>query len=37
MPLPLWIRTPEALEMLARELEGAGALAIDTEADSLHH
>jgi ribonuclease D len=23
--------------MLARELEGAGALAIDTEADSLHH
>ena len=37
MPLPLWIRTPEALEMLARELEGAGAVAIDTEADSLHH
>jgi ribonuclease D len=37
MPLPLWIRTPEALEMLARELEAAGALAIDTEADSLHH
>ena len=23
MPLPLWIRTPDALEMLVRELEGA--------------
>ena len=37
MPLPLWIRTSEDLLALARELEGAGAVAIDTEADSLHH
>ncbi|MGH7348969.1 MAG: ribonuclease D, partial [Candidatus Rokuibacteriota bacterium] len=37
MPLPLWIRTPDELQALARELAGAGAVAIDTEADSLHH
>jgi ribonuclease D len=37
MPLPLWIRTSEDLLALARELEGVGAVAIDTEADSLHH
>jgi hypothetical protein len=37
MPLPLWIRTPDDMQALARELEGVGALAIDTEADSLHH
>jgi ribonuclease D len=33
----VWIRTPDALVALARELGGTGALAIDTEADSLHH
>ena len=37
MPLPLWIRTPADLRALAGELAGAGAVAIDTEADSLHH
>jgi ribonuclease D len=37
MPLPLWIRTPDDLRALAGELAGAGAVAIDTEADSLHH
>ena len=37
MELPLWIRTPEELDALAADLEGAGAVAIDTEADSLHH
>lgn len=37
MPLPLWIRTPGELQELARELAGAEAVAIDTEADSLHH
>jgi ribonuclease D len=37
MPLPLWIRTPDDLRALARELAGVGAVAIDTEADSLHH
>jgi ribonuclease D len=33
----VWIRTPDALAALARELTGAEALALDTEADSLHH
>jgi len=37
MPLPPWIRTPDDLHALARELSGVGAVAIDTEADSLHH
>ncbi|HSL51546.1 MAG TPA: HRDC domain-containing protein [Candidatus Deferrimicrobiaceae bacterium] len=37
MPLPLWIRTPDDLQALARDLTGVGAVAIDTEADSLHH
>jgi ribonuclease D len=37
MPLPLWIRTADDLRALASEVEGTPALAIDTEADSLHH
>ena len=37
MPLPVWIRTPDDLRALADELQGTPALAIDTEADSLHH
>ncbi|HEX7787794.1 MAG TPA: ribonuclease D [Methylomirabilota bacterium] len=37
MPLPRWIRTPDDLRALAAELAGTPALAIDTEADSLHH
>src|ERR1051325_5490952 len=37
MTLPLWIQTPEDLAALAGELAGAPAVAIDTEADSLHH
>jgi ribonuclease D len=37
MPLPVWIRTPAGLAALAAELRGAAALAVDTEADSLHH
>lgn len=37
MPLPLWIRTADDLRALAGELEGTRALALDTEADSLHH
>jgi ribonuclease D len=37
MDLPRWIRTPAELEALARSLAGAAALAVDTEADSLHH
>lgn len=37
MPLPLWIRTPDHLQALASALAGTPALAIDTEADSLHH
>lgn len=37
MTSPVWIRTPEALAALAAELRGAAALAVDTEADSLHH
>ena len=34
---PVWIRTPQDLTLLAASLEGAAAVAIDTEADSLHH
>jgi ribonuclease D len=33
----IWIRTPDALAALAHELQGIEALALDTEADSLHH
>jgi ribonuclease D len=37
MNLPRWIRTPAELAALAASLEGSSALAVDTEADSLHH
>jgi ribonuclease D len=37
MDLPRWIKTPEELAALAGALEGAATVAIDTEADSLHH
>ncbi len=37
MDLPRWIRTSAELEALADSLAGAGSLAVDTEADSLHH
>lgn len=37
MAPPLWIRTPETLEALVVSLRRAQALAIDTEADGLHH
>jgi ribonuclease D len=37
MDLPRWIRTPAELEALAASLGGTSAIAIDTEADSLHH
>jgi len=37
MDLPRWIKTPEEIAALAAALEGAATLAIDTEADSLHH
>jgi ribonuclease D len=37
MNLPRWIRTPEEIAALAAALEGAATVAIDTEADSLHH
>jgi ribonuclease D len=37
MPLPLWIRTPDDVRALAAKLDGVPAVAIDTEADSLHH
>jgi ribonuclease D len=33
----VWIRTPDEADALARDLHGAQAVAIDTEADSLHH
>ncbi|MGH7266073.1 MAG: ribonuclease D, partial [Candidatus Rokuibacteriota bacterium] len=36
-PAAVWIRTPAELAGLARELAGAPAIALDTEADSLHH
>jgi ribonuclease D len=32
-----WIDTPEALAALVRDLQRAGSVAVDTEADSLHH
>jgi ribonuclease D len=37
MALPRWIKTPEEIAALAAALEGAATVAIDTEADSLHH
>ena len=37
MTPPVWIRTPAELAALAEALQGAAALAVDTEADSLHH
>lgn len=37
MQPPVWIRTPSDAESLARDLAGAPAVAVDTEADSLHH
>src|SRR5215467_2391363 len=37
MDLPRWIRTPGELDALVASLGDAGAIAIDTEADSLHH
>ena len=36
-PAPVWIRTADEAEALARDLRGVSAVAIDTEADSLHH
>jgi ribonuclease D len=36
-PAPVWIRTPAEAEALARQLTGIPAVALDTEADSLHH
>lgn len=36
-PAPVWIRTPDELTALGRQLAGIDALALDTEADSLHH
>ncbi|MBI2467336.1 MAG: ribonuclease D [Candidatus Rokubacteria bacterium] len=36
-PPPTWVRTPADLLGLARDLAGTSALALDTEADSLHH
>jgi ribonuclease D len=36
-PAATWIRTPGELAALAREIAGADAVALDTEADSLHH
>ena len=37
MNLPRWIRTPDDMAALAGALRAAAAVAIDTEADSLHH
>ena len=37
MTLPLWIRSPVELTALVTALDGVAAVAIDTEADSLHH
>lgn len=37
MGLPRWIRTPAELHALAASLGESAAVAIDTEADSLHH
>ena len=37
MDLPRWIRTPAELDAFAGSLAAAGSVAVDTEADSLHH
>src|SRR5262249_62412944 len=37
MDLPRWIRTLADLESLVRSLVSAAFIAVDTEADSLHH
>ena len=37
MDLPRWIRTLAELETLVRSLAHAASIAVDTEADSLHH
>ncbi|HET7876751.1 MAG TPA: HRDC domain-containing protein [Methylomirabilota bacterium] len=37
MDLPLWIRAPLELDALAARLREVATVAIDTEADSLHH
>ena len=37
MSLPVWVRTADDLGALAERLRGAAAIAVDTEADSLHH
>jgi ribonuclease D len=37
MDLPRWIRTLPELETLVRSLAHAASIAVDTEADSLHH
>jgi ribonuclease D len=37
MSLPVWVRTADDLGALAETLRGAAAIAVDTEADSLHH
>ncbi len=34
---PVWIRTASEVEALAHDLDGTPAVALDTEADSLHH
>jgi ribonuclease D len=36
-PAPVWIRTPDEAQALAQELHCIPAIAVDTEADSLHH
>lgn len=35
-PVSRWVRTPEELRALTARLEGARAIALDTESDSLH-
>src|SRR5215468_7604532 len=37
MAAPRWIRTPEELDALVVSLGRSGGLAVDTEADGLHH
>lgn len=36
-PAPIWIQSPADLGALVRDLAGVPAVALDTEADSLHH
>jgi ribonuclease D len=35
--MPTWVRTPAEVAALAAALQGAPLVAVDTEADSLHH